>query len=137
MNRLGTSQNSSQMTNSSATTYVPPTRKPTARTDGSRANEFDAYGHRPLVHPWKLLSAREFLQQWRCEPLLMPKHYSGGNQPARKKLTNQGDRHVRSQQYKTKRKVTAKPGGIALPSTRNLTTSISCSSPILPLAGSR
>ena len=79
------------------------------RTDRSRVNEFDAYGYRPLVHPWKLLSACEFLQQRRCELPLIPKHYSDRNQPARTKWTKQGEQLVKSHQYKAG-KVTAKPG---------------------------
>ena len=62
-NNLETSQNSSQMMDSSATTHAPPTRKPNARTDWSRVNEFGACGYRPLVYPLRLLSACEFLQQ--------------------------------------------------------------------------
>ena len=44
------------------------------RSDRSRANEFESYAYRPLVEPWKLLSAYEFLQRWRTELLLVPSY---------------------------------------------------------------
>ena len=91
------------------TTYVPPTRRPNLRTDKSKANEFDAYGYRPMEHPWKLLSAYEFLQQWRCEPLLVPTHYLNRNEPARTTWTEKGAKLIKSQQYKDG-EVAAKPG---------------------------
>ena len=91
------------------TTYVPPARKPIVRTGQSRVNDFDAYGHRPLAHPWKLLSAYEFLRQWWCEPLLVPTHYLNRKQPARTEWTQQGKQLVRSQQY-WDGDIAAKPG---------------------------
>ena len=109
MNRLETSQNSSQMRDSSVTTYVPPTRKPSARTPNSKVNEFEAYGWRPLDSPWKLLSAYEFLKQWRCEPLLAPTHYSNRNQTLRTTWTEQGKRLIKSQKYRDG-DIAAKPG---------------------------
>ena len=87
MNRLETSQISSEMKQCSVTTYVPPARRPNVRGDQSRVNEVDAYGFRPLLHPWQFLSAYEFLQQWRCEPLLVPTHYQARNLPPRTKWT--------------------------------------------------
>ena len=91
------------------TTYVPPTRKPNVRTDQSRVNEIDAYGYRPLEHPWKLLCSYEFLQQWRCEPLLVPTHYWHRDEPARTTWTEKGAQLVKSRQYK-EGEIAAKPG---------------------------
>ena len=62
-----------------------------------------------MEHPWKLLSAYEFLQQWRCEPLLVPTHYLNRNQPARTEWTKLGEQLVRSKQYKDG-EIAAKPG---------------------------
>ena len=72
MHRLEESQETRQVKDCSVTIYVPPNRKPIVRTSNSRVNEFDAYGFRSMEHPWRLLSACEFMQQWRCEPLLNP-----------------------------------------------------------------
>ena len=57
---------------------MPPTPKPNVRTDRSRANDVDAYGLRPLEHPWALLSPYEFMKFWRCVPLLIPNCYPDG-----------------------------------------------------------
>ena len=100
MNHLESSQVYMQNQESSESTYIPPTRKPNVRTRHSRVNAMDAYGFRPLEHPWKLLSVYEFLQQWRCEPLLLPTQYSYHNRPARTKWTKQGLDLIKTQSYK-------------------------------------
>ena len=71
-------------------TFAPPCRKPHIRTRGSKVHEFEAYGYRPLEHPWKLLSAYEFLRYWKVVPLFVPKHYSNRGDIARAKWTMQG-----------------------------------------------
>ena len=76
MSRLDTQEN--KMRESGGSTYVPPTPKPNVRTDRSRVNECDAYGLRPLEHPWALLSPYEFMKFWRCVPLLIPNCYPDG-----------------------------------------------------------
>ena len=90
-------------------TYIPPTKKPNVRSDRSRVNECDAYGLRPLCHPWKLLSAYEFLRHWRTIPLLVPTYYTNRNEKARTEWTEQGRRLLKSKEYKAG-KVAAKPG---------------------------
>ena len=82
------------------TTYVPPARKPNVRTNNSKVNEFDAYGYRPLTYPWKLLSAYEFMQQWRCEPLLVPAEYRKFKHPARTTWTQKGTDLTKTEEYK-------------------------------------
>ena len=72
-------------------------------------NDFDAYGYRPLKHPWKLLSPYEFLQQWDCEPLLTATHYLNLGEPVRTAWTSKGEDLIRSQNYKNG-EVAAKPG---------------------------
>ena len=76
------------------TTYVPPTPKPYVRTKGSRVNEMDAYGFRPLRHPWQLLSPYEFMGQWRCVPLLAPDHYKFRGEEGRTEWTEKGTRFI-------------------------------------------
>ena len=56
----------------------------------SKVNELLAYGYRPLEEPWKLLSAYEFHQQWRCEPLLIPTSYVRRKQTPRTTWTKEG-----------------------------------------------
>ena len=63
MHRLEEAQETRQMKDCSIITYVPPNKKPNVRTTTSRVNDFEAYGFRPMEHPWKLLSAYEFMQQ--------------------------------------------------------------------------
>eukprot|EP00959_Pyramimonas_sp_CCMP1952_P135736 2839632-Pyramimonas_sp.AAC.1 len=97
------------MKGSSVTTHAPPARKPHVRTDRSRVSEFGAYGFRPVQHPWKLLSAHEFLRQWRCEPLLVPTHYLNRNLAPRTARTKEDQQLIRSKQYKDG-EVAAEPG---------------------------
>ena len=108
LERLETSQNAPTLKQKSADTYVPPTRKPNVRTDRARANEFDIYGYRPLKYPWKLLSAYEFLRQWRAEPLLIPTYYSNRGQEPRTRWTQEGNQLIRSKEYRAG-KVAAEP----------------------------
>ena len=120
MNRLETLLTSQAMKNSSVTTYVPPTRRPNIRTARSKVNEFDAYGFRPMEHPWRLLSAYEFLQQWKCEPLLVPTHYTNRSEAPRTTWTQKGAQLLKSQAYKDG-EIAAKPGEhfVALPAKHN------------------
>ena len=60
-------------------TYVPPTKKLNVRSDRSHMNDCDAYGLQPLCHPFKLLSAYEFLRHWQTIPLLVPTYYTNRN----------------------------------------------------------
>ena len=76
------------------TTYVPPTPRPNVRTKGSRVNEMDAYGFRPLRHPWQLLSPYEFMRQWRCVPLLVHDHYKFRGDEERTERTEKGRRFI-------------------------------------------
>ena len=75
LNRLESFQAEKKLQNECLQTFVPPTKRPNVRSDRSRANEFESYAYRPLCEPWKLLSAYEFLQHWRTEPLLVPSYY--------------------------------------------------------------
>ena len=109
MNRLETSHITSEIKQCTVTTYVPPAGRPSVRGDQSRVNEVDAYGFRPLQHPWQFLPAYEFLQQWRCEPLLVPTHYQDRNLSPRTKWTKKGAELVKSQPYKDGA-VAARPG---------------------------
>ena len=109
MSKLEASQDASQMKETSFRTYVPPTKKPNVRISRSRVNDFDAYAHRPMKHPWKLLSAYEFMQQWRCEPLLLPTHYLHRNVTPRSAWTAAGAKLANSKHY-MEGKVAAKPG---------------------------
>ena len=120
MNRLETLLTCQEMKNSNITTYVPPTRRPNIRTARSKVNEFDAYGFRPMEHPWRLLSAYEFLQQWKCEPLLVPTHYTNRSEAPRTTWTQQGAQLLKSQAYKDG-EIAAKPGEhfVALPAKHN------------------
>ena len=70
--RLEASQMCQALKEHSLQTYIPPTRKPNMRSDRSKVNECEAYGYRPLWHPWKLLSPYEFWRYWRVVPLLIP-----------------------------------------------------------------
>ena len=89
--------------------YIPPTRRPNVRTNRSRVNESDAYGLRPLCHPWKLLSCYEFFRQWRIIPLLVPTYYLNRNEKPHTEWTEQGLRLMKSEEYKAGN-VVAKPG---------------------------
>ena len=89
MTRLETSQLQKAFINQSVETYIPPTFKPNVRTDRSRPNEFEAYGFRPLRHPWKLLSAYEFLRHWRVDPLLVPSYYKNKGAASRTAWTRE------------------------------------------------
>ena len=79
------------------------------RSDRSRVNECDAYGLRPLCHPWKLLSAYEFLRHWRTIPLLVPTYYTNMNEKPRTEWTEEGRCLLKSKEYKAGT-VAAKPG---------------------------
>ena len=72
MFRLEATQLTQRFRDECLQTYVPPTKRQNVRTDRARANEFEAYGYRPLRHPWKLLSPYEFLREWTSEALLIP-----------------------------------------------------------------
>ena len=69
-------------------TYIPLTKQCNRRNRGAVADEFLAYGLRPLRHPWCLLSVYEFFRQWKCVPLLPPDQYAPGE--ARTKWTEAG-----------------------------------------------
>ena len=132
-NRLEMSQTSQEIRTRVVSTYAPPTRRPNVRTKQSRANDFDAYGYRPLKHPWKLLCPSEFLQQWDCEPLLTPTHYLNFGEPVRTAWTTKGVELIRSQKYKDG-EVAAKPGEYHVAATHNTTMKISqalCKYPFL------
>ena len=107
--RLESLQAGKNLQNECLQTFVPPTKKTNVRSDRSRANEFESYAYRPLREPWKLLSAYEFLQHWRTEPLLVPSYYRNRNVPARTEWTKEGAALIRTQDYKDG-KVVAKPG---------------------------
>ena len=109
MCRLETSQIAPEMKNSALTTYVPATRRPNVRTKQSTVNPFDAYGLRPLEEPWKMLSAYEFLQQWRCEPLLIPTSYDERGEKRRTAWTQAGKLLLQTKEYRES-KVAARPG---------------------------
>ena len=66
----------------------------------SRANDFDIYGLRPFVKPWRLLSVYEFLRYWTVEPLLIPTHYENKGVPSRSQWTAQGLKLRQSSEYK-------------------------------------
>ena len=55
---------------------VPKTKVPHLRTPWSQANAFDAYGLRPLRHPFLLLSPYEFYERWSAFALLSPWQYA-------------------------------------------------------------
>ena len=80
--------------------YIFPTPKLAKRSAGSKVNEYYAYGLRPLVHPWKWLSAYEFLKYWRCVPLLDPQQYASRGQTPRTKWTPAGEELAHSTHYK-------------------------------------
>jgi hypothetical protein len=107
--RLESSQLHKNLKEDSLQSYIPPTKKPNVRTDRSRANEFEAYGYRPLCHPWKFLSAYEFLRFWRMEPLLVPAYYKNRNVMPRTTWTQEGLAFSASAAYK-KGEVSAKAG---------------------------
>ena len=109
MHVVETSWNSSKMKVASVITYIPPARKPNVRTNRSKVNALEAYGFRPMEHPWKELCAYEFLQWWRCEPLLVPTYYSFRNEPARTKWTQSGLELSKSRKYR-EGEAAAKPG---------------------------
>jgi len=92
MNRL--EQQEKNFKDFRTTTYVPPTPKPHVRTKSSRVNEMDAYGFRPLRHPWQLLCPYEFMRQWRCVPLLVPDHYRFRDEEERTEWTEKGRRFI-------------------------------------------
>ena len=109
MHRLEASQMAQTLKQQDLQTYVPPTRKPNVRTDRSRVNAFDAYGLRPLCHPWKLLSSYEFLRQWQVVPLLVPTHYLNRKETPRTEWTEEGKAFVKTKEYRGG-KVAAKAG---------------------------
>ena len=85
---------------------MPPTSRPNVRTDRSTPNDIDAYGYRPLEHPWGLLSPYEFMRHWRCEPLLTPGYYR--DEKARTEWTAEGKKLIKTKEYKGG-ELTAKP----------------------------
>ena len=89
-------------------TYIPPTRKPSVRTNRTKANDKDIYGLRPLTSPWKLLSAFEFFQFWESEPVMVPTFYRNKAYPPRSEWTEEGLALANSDEYKEGKKV-AKP----------------------------
>ena len=109
VHRFLTSQHDKKLEQSSLETYVPPTRKPNVRTDRVRANDFEVYGFRPQVQPWKYLSVYEFLRYWQAEPLLTPTYYENRKIRPRTKWTEEGFKLKKSTEYK-REKVKAKPG---------------------------
>ena len=109
MHRLEASQMAQTLKQQDLQTYVPPTKKPNVRTDRSRGNAFDSYGLRPLCHPWKLLSAYEFLRQWQVVPLLVPTHYLNRKETPRTQWTEEGKAFVKTKEYRAG-KVAAKAG---------------------------
>ena len=109
MYRLEKGQMAQEFVDSTAETYVPPTKKPNVRTNRSRANEIDVYGFRPMVHPWKMLSPYEFLRTWKAEPLLEPTHYQNLGIRSRTEWTEKGKKLRQTDEYK-KGDVAAKPG---------------------------
>ena len=90
-------------------TYIPPTRKPSIRSNKSRADDREIYGYRPLLKPWKLLSVYEFFRFWRAEPVMLPTYYENRRMASRSIWTEAGELLVNSQEYKEGNKV-AKPG---------------------------
>ena len=58
---------------------VPKTKVPHLRSPWSQANTFDAYGLRPLRHPFRLLSPYEFYERWSVFALLSPWQYAKQN----------------------------------------------------------
>ena len=107
--RLHISQESRAIDQQSFETYIPPTKTPQVRCDRSKANEYEAYGYRPLCYPWNLLSPYEFLRDWEITPLLVPPYYENHLQTARAEWTKEGLRSSKSDEYASK-KVAAKPG---------------------------
>ena len=97
MSRLDTQEK--KMSDSGHSTYVPPTPKPNVRTDRSRPNDVDAYGYRPLEHPWGLLCPYEFMRQWRCVPLLIPTHYRHRDEQERTEWTEAGKQLIKTKEY--------------------------------------
>ena len=80
--------------------YVPSARRPNVRTDRAKVNECDAYGYRPLQHPWKLFSAYEFLRYWRVVPLLSPSYYFNKGVRQRTAWTAEGRKVIQRADYK-------------------------------------
>ena len=109
MSRLESSQLQAQLKESSLQSYIPPTKKPNVRTDKSRANGLEAYGYRPLCHPWKFLSAYGFLRYWRMEPLPVPPYCNNRNVAPRTTWAQAGLALSSSKDYKNG-EVAAKPG---------------------------
>ena len=89
--------------------YVPSTKRPNVRTDRAKVNECDAYGYRPLLHPWKLLSAYEFLRYWRVVPLLSPTYYYNKGVKQRTVWTAEGRKVIQRSEYKDGQ-ISLKPG---------------------------
>ena len=89
-------------------TYIPPTKKPSVRTNRSRANARDIYAFRPLTTPWKLLSAYEFFMFWKSEPVMTPNFYENLDGQPRSVWTEAGKILANSQEYK-EGKIVAKP----------------------------
>ena len=100
MRRLESTQFDSKITSESLQKYIPPARKPNARSDRSVANDMDIYGFRSLRHPWLLLSPYEFLRYWMAEPLMPPSYYFTKNKASRTVWTVEGEKAQRSKAYK-------------------------------------
>ena len=109
MYHMEATQLTTQFQENTAETYVPPAKRPNIRTCKSRPNEFEIYGFRPLVHPWRLLSPYEFMRAWTAEPLLVPTHYANLGVPCRTAWTRKGSDLQRSDDYKAG-KIAALPG---------------------------
>jgi hypothetical protein len=90
MYRLDALQQCKAMQSFQVETFLPPTKRPNVRTDRSSPNAMDMYGFRPFRHPWKLLSAYEFTQAWRGEPLMIPSYYTNKGSPERSAWTEAG-----------------------------------------------
>ena len=84
-------------------TLIPPTKRPSARTDKSKPNCMDVYGLRPLKHPWRLLSPYEFVRQWTVEPFMTPSYYSGRDLGVRSGWTSSGEEMIHSSLYKQRK----------------------------------
>jgi hypothetical protein len=109
MYRLDALQQCKAMQSFQVETFLPPTKRPNVRTDRSSPNAMDMYGFRPFRHPWKLLSAYEFTQAWRGEPLMIPSYYTNKGIPERSAWTEAGIQLSRTKEYKEGKSI-ARPG---------------------------
>ena len=109
MYRLEASTLPTVFKDASLQSYVPSTRRPNVRTDRAKVNECDAYGYRPLRHPWKLLSAYEFWRCWRVVPLLSPTYYYNKGVRQRTAWTPDGRKLTQRADYR-EGQISLKPG---------------------------